>query len=296
MKKLVIIVLMATLPLFFVSCKEIVSKGASKVAKSLVRESAEETTEKTLAKGTKKAIVNSVEEGAEKVTKNSMKNLIGSNKGFKTLYEQFSKKISKDFADDITVESEKNWLVCFSKKFPNSKMKMKDNTIIAKAGSTKNSGPVNEFLNYLLPNKSYMVDDGAFIYKTDGLGRVIEAISDRSKAYKSIQRNATRDKNTQKRIVESLDGTLGKDDAGHLFANTTGGPNELINQVPMNAQLNRNGLWRKLERMEEDALKQGKTVVSSRKLIYEGTSKRPTAIEFITKIDGKETRTIVKNI
>lgn len=48
--------------------------------------------------------------------------------------------------------------------------------------------------------------------------------------------------------------------------------------------------------MEEQALKEGKEVISNRKLLYKGDSKRPYAIEFISKIDGKETRVVVENI
>ena len=96
-------------------------------------------------------------------------------------------------------------------------------------------------------------------------------------------------------VVEKLDGKKGFDDAGHLFANTTGGPNELINQIPMNAETNRNGLWRQMERIEEEALKAGKKVHSYRKLLYHGNSMRPYAIESITEIDGVITKTIIPN-
>lgn len=64
----------------------------------------------------------------------------------------------------------------------------------------------------------------------------------------------------------------------------------------MSKKLNRNGQWRELERLEEDALKQGKKVTSERKLLYRGSEKRPYAIEFKSTIDGKTTTTIVENI
>ena len=56
------------------------------------------------------------------------------------------------------------------------------------------------------------------------------------------------------------------------------------------------GLHHELERMEEKALKEGKEVFSQRNLLYRGSEKRPYAIEFISKIDGKETRVVVENI
>lgn len=167
--------------------------------------------------------------------------------------------------------------------------------VTGSAGSLKNEGPMNEFLNFIMPNKTYIVDV-CFVYKTDNLGRITECSAKRTKAYQSIERNAQRNTHIQSAVVERLDGRKGLDDAGHLFANTTGGPNELINQVPMASELNRTGKWRELERIEEDALKAGKDVVSSRKLLYKGDSKRPWAIEFTTKIDGVETKTLVENI
>ena len=172
---------------------------------------------------------------------------------------------------------------------------MNGTLITGHAGSLKNAGPVNEFFNHLIPNRTYIIDD-CFVYKTDNMGRVIECNAKRNKAYKSIERNTQRNSNVQRHVIEQLDGRKGLDDAGHLFANTTGGPNELINQVPMASELNRTGKWRELERIEEQALKEGKEVISNRKLIYKGNSKRPTAIEFTTSIDGVVTKTLVENI
>ena len=125
---------------------------------------------------------------------------------------------------------------------------------------------------------------------------MITCTGERSKAFNSIERNTQRNSDIQKYIVESLDGRKGLDDGGHLFANNTGGPNELINQIPMSRELNQHGQWRELERMEEKALKEGKEVFSQRNLLYRGSEKRPYAIEFISKIDGKETRVVVENI
>lgn len=231
----------------------------------------------------------------EAVGKKTLRELTAVSKEFKQLYESFSSRISKEFADDIAVTQEKQWTRMFSKKFPNSEIKTSGSTVVAKAGSTKSSGPVNEFLNHPLKNKTYMVDD-AFVYETDDLGRTAVAWADRTKAYNTISRNTQRNSNIQKDVIRRLDGREGLDDAGHLFANNTGGPNELINQVPMSRELNRNGQWRKLEQMEEKALAAGKDVKSGRRVIYQGESKRPSAFEFISIIDGEETRLLIENI
>jgi hypothetical protein len=241
----------------------------------------------------KKIIKESIEQGSEIGVERGIKEIVSSDVVIKELYEQFH----KDFADGIVVKSTKEGLEFVSKDFPTSVIRKNGNTIIGKAGSLIDNGPVNEFLNHLMPNSKYVVDD-VFEYQTDKLGRVVSCSADRTKAFQNLggRRNKQRNTDVQKMVVDKLDGRKGLDDGGHLFANTTGGPNELINQIPMNADLNRNGLWRKLEIVEEKALKQGKKVNSYRKLLYKGNSKRPYAIEFISEIDGVISRNIVENI
>lgn len=281
------------------SCDSVARKVATKASKSAAKESVEKVSKEAAEKATKKATKKITGEAAENVAKKAagttLRELTTSNQAAKALYESFSKRISKEFADGITVKSTKNGIEMVSKDFPNSAIRMNKNLIIGKGGSLKNSGPVNEFLNHILPNKTYMIDD-AFIYKTDELGRVATCTAERSKAFKSIERNTQRNSDVQKYIVEHLDGRIGLDDGGHLFANNTGGPNELINQIPMSRNLNQHGKWRELERMEEKALKEGKEVISQRNLLYHGSEKRPYAIEFISKIDGVETKVLVENI
>lgn len=313
MKKFLIYCLLFFIPLSFSSCKSIEksftklgskigAKTAKKSLKEVVEESGEvfvlkdarEFAEEGAEKASRKAIREVLEEGGEKVAQKTLRELASSGKIYKELYEHFSKYISKDFADGILVEATENGVRIFSKDFPNSFIRMNKNTIICSAGSLAKSGPMNEFLNHLLPNMTYIVDD-CFIYTTDKYGRVISAVADRSKG-KLLKRNPQRNKDIQKKIIDMLDGHPGKDQGGHLFANNTGGPNELINQVPMNARSNMNGEWRRLEKIEETALSQGKNVTSQRKLLYRGKEKRPYAIEFTTIVDGKKTTSIVKNI
>ena len=269
------------------SCDTVVSKVAKKSVAKIESKASRKVTKKL------------VEEGFEKTTKKvvvrTLKEVAKSDKALASLYGDFVSKIGREFADGITVESTDKGLRLVSKDFPNSAVDISKNMIIGKAGSLKNSGPVNEFLNYLLPNKTYIIDE-AFVYKTDDLGRVISCSADRTRAFTSIERNTQRNSDVQKLVLDKLDGHPGLDQGGHLFANNTGGPNELINQIPMAKNLNMHGKWRQLERMEERALKQGKQVVSQRNLLYRGKENRPYAIEFITKIDGVETRTVIKNI
>ncbi len=282
-----------------ISCNMVARKTATKLGKNATKETVEKVSKEAVETASKKA-GKEISEGAldkasKKVIGSTLLEYSNTNKSVASLYDNFMNRIGKDFTDGIVVTETKDVVEMFSKNFPNSAIRMNKNIVVGKGGSLVNSGPVNEFLNHLLPNKTYIIDD-YFIYKTDDLGRVISCSSERSKAFKSINRNTQRNTDIQKYIVEKLDGRVGLDDGGHLFANSTGGPNELINQVPMSRELNRNGLWRELEQIEEKALKDGKEVVSQRNLLYRGNEKRPYAIEFITKIDGVETKTIVENI
>jgi hypothetical protein len=94
----------------------------------------------------------------------------------------------------------------------------------------------------------------------------------------------------QKRIVESQGGDIAVDDGGHLIQMGMGGPNELINQVPMEKTLNESNakLWRKVEQYEEkEGWEKGKKVITKRKPIYKGNSPRPSEIEIDVIVDGK---------
>ena len=285
--------------LSFVSCDNIVKQLAFKTGKKVAKETTENIAESATATTSRKMAKEIISEASEKLAtqtiSKSLKEAASSNETLGFFYDIFKKRISQNFADNITVSFTDNGMTLVSKEFPNSAIRINRNIIVGKAGSTTSSGPVNEFFNYLLPNKSYMIDD-TFNYNTDKLGRVIRCSADRTKAYGTIERNSQRNSNVQSLVIDVLDGNKGYDDAGHLFANNTGGPNELINQVPMSSSLNRNGKWRELELVEENALKEGKSVISKRNLLYKSKEKRPYAIEFISIIDGLETRTLIENI
>ena len=273
--------------LSLVSCENLARRVVSKAGKNVAKEAVEKAGKETAEAASRKVAKEVSGEAAEKALKGaigkSMREMATSNTAIRSLYDNFSSRISKEFADGIVVNATEKGVEMASRDFPNSAIRM------------KNSGPMNEFLNHLLPQKKYIVDE-CFVYDTDALGRVAEGVADRTKAFKSIQRNTQRNTDIQKYIVESLDGRKGLDDGGHLFANNTGGPNELINQIPMSRELNQHGKWREMERMEEKALREGKQVTSKRKLLYRGSEKRPYAIEFTSIIDGKETSVLIENI
>ena len=145
-------------------------------------------------------------------------------------------------------------------------------------GSTVDRGQMNEFMNYLLPNKTYSIADGTTIYRTNDKGEVFEVISDRNELLKLPKRNRPHT-DIQKSVRDGMQGVNG----GHLIARHTNGPNEVINQVSMLEEVNQSGRWRDLEKTEERALKAGKKVVSKRQIL----SRNPTTIKFISIIDGE---------
>lgn len=148
----------------------------------------------------------------------------------------------------------------------------KKGIISGDSGGTKDNGQLNEFFNTnrLLPNKTYKVNRVAK-YKTDSEGRVIYAFADRKAMYNSpIKISSTRDTNTQKTARENNKGYNG----GHIFANSTNGCNNVINQVPMLAKDNKGGDWRALEKKESEWIVAGMQVYTTRKIIYKEAGKK----------------------
>lgn len=193
--------------------------------------------------------------------------------------------------DHFVVEiTEEGRTILSHNELPNCRIEIDGDVIKAAAGARNkdvykgvNTG-INEFLSYRLPNKTYIIDDYMTLL-TDESGRVKETIATFDKE-EIIQR--MRNMPDQTRIVESQGGVVGKDDGGHLIQMGMGGPNELINQIPMNKEVNRSGIWKKVENYEiEQGWKQGKKVISKRRPIYKGNSGRPVAIEVDVIIDGK---------
>ena len=174
----------------FVSCKEaaqkIVGKGAKEASEAIIKKGVKEGASQAIQEGGEKAarelaqegaergVRELAQEGAEKLAGKTLKELAASDKLYKNLYDDFATKISKEFADGITTTSTKDGIELVSKDFPVSKISINKNLVVGNAGSLKNAGPVNEFFNHLMPNKTYMIDNGLFVYKTDDLGRVVE--------------------------------------------------------------------------------------------------------------------------
>ncbi len=179
-------------------------------------------------------------------------------------------------------------IILYHKEWEKSTIEIDKNIVRAKAGcrakSIDSNQAYNEFLSVSMPNKKYILDD-IYEIETDNYGRVkhTSCVMDKNK----ITLRSGRVSNYQKEIVTPLNGKEG-DQGGHLIQNALGGPNELINQVPMNREINQKGIWRAIEIYEVDQCwNKGKTIISKRIPIYEGNSKRPKAFIVDVIIDGK---------
>lgn len=172
---------------------------------------------------------------------------------------------------------------------------VKGNSITTLSGCTEKCGSPNMFLDYLLPNMRYVVEDGNVIYQTDKLGRTVYGRKVYTPKYiKTFQSKGNLDKGRRNLMVKQKDGRGTKvDDAGHIFQKNMGGINDGINLVPMNSKWQRSGgQWRNVEEYEEkiinDAMSKRQTVISERHLIYEGDSKRPSKIRITVVGGGKK--------
>lgn len=156
--------------------------------------------------------------------------------------------------------------------------------VICNAGGLKKDHHLNEFINdcTAMPLMTYHVD-GAFIFKTDSLGRTVSSIENLHSA-RNIDR---RGHSSFDEITFAKDGKA-TDVGGHIVANNVNGPTEAINIVPMDSSFNNSGEWKSMEKMIQDAFYYKNKVRVKKELSYPGNSKRPNKITVNILIDGEE--------
>lgn len=198
------------------------------------------------------------------------------------LYTEANERINSDGSITYTSSNPE----CISCN-PNCEVTVKGNDIYANTGGWAEKG--KEGLNgYIqeMPEKHYTLDNGATQYYTDSQGNVKSAEMDYNISKNLPERNGQRDTATEREVVKNKDGYRGQDDGGHLFSREIGGPNESINQVPMERDFQQHGKWRKYERHEksvcDDASANDHKVKITRELEYTKGCKRPETIK--TKI------------
>ncbi len=134
--------------------------------------------------------------------------------------------------------------------------------------------------NELIPQCEYEVN--GYKYATDDTGRIMSA------------EGVLHLKNREGRlpIRDSIE-DIGKgdqregDDRGHLIGDQFDGTNGLENMIPQDAEINRND-FKDFENELAGAVKIGSIVYNSIELVYDGNSRRPSAILASYSIDGKE--------
>lgn len=174
-------------------------------------------------------------------------------------------------------------------QFANSHIRIKGNDVYCDSGGRIGDNHLNEFLNNdsMMPNKTYHVDNGHYIYKTDKLGRVNTVIEDYT-IPSTEDRCSARADYTKKGegLVNAKDG-LPNDVGGHIVANNRGGMTESINIVPMDREFNNGGAWKSMESELYNAKGNGTLQKVETSLKYDD-SMRPTEITVKATIDGIE--------
>lgn len=139
----------------------------------------------------------------------------------------------------------------------------------------------------LVPNNDYEVN--GYRYITDEFGRIISAEGE------------LRIKDREGRLpIEDSIAVIGKgdeledDDRGHLIGDRFDGSNGLENMIPQEAEINR-GNYKNFENELAEYVKAGKEVSLAIEPVYEGDSRRPTALLAVYSIDGSENMRIFPN-
>ena len=139
----------------------------------------------------------------------------------------------------------------------------------------------------LLPNNTYEIN--GYTYKTDELGRIISAEG-------KLHLKDDRDK---LRIKDSME-SVGKgdqkdtDDRGHLIGDQFDGSNGLENLVPQDSNINRVD-FKNFENELAKEVKAGNDVTVKVEPIYEGDSRRPSAIVVTYTINGSTYQRFFEN-
>lgn len=147
-------------------------------------------------------------------------------------------------------------------------MVRKNGTVYASGGSvvkyTKKGrqfvGELNEFLEQPLPNTRYVIDDYINIFTNeDGLPKRVE-VNSRKLYSRKIKGHFDRGDKfsdySKQMLYSKFDINPSGIDYGHLVRRELGGINEIINALPMRAELQRSGSrWYELEMLEINACK-----------------------------------------
>ena len=144
-------------------------------------------------------------------------------------------------------------------------------------------GKIYRIENELLPDQKYEIN--GYTYETDDKGRIV-----------SVEGQLhMKEREGRLPIKDSIE-DIGKgdehegDDRGHLIGDQFDGSNGLENMIPQNSEINRRD-FKNFENELANKVREGKEVEVIIEPVYDGDSRRPSAIVVSYKIDGaKEIR------
>jgi hypothetical protein len=154
-------------------------------------------------------------------------------------------------------------------------------------GAAANGVPEPIELTLLKANTRYWDNRTGYEFQTDWSGR-----PSRIKAGNLLLEKGRR-KGEQQTIAGGSN-RLPTDQGGHMLAARFAGPENLVNLLAQDANLNVT-MWRRMENLWATALSEGKTVQVEITPIYDGTSWRPTEFYVEYAIDGKVGAVSMKN-
>lgn len=208
---------------------------------------------------------------------------------FEKLWGRITSRLDKDSYFSNSIEffvTPSNMLIIKSRlsDFAVDTTIIEGDCVICNAGGLKKDHHLNEFINdcTAMPLMTYHVD-GAFIFKTDSLGRTVSSIENLYSA-----RNIDRRGHSSFDEITFAKDSKATDVGGHIVANNVNGPTEAINIVPMDSSFNNSGEWKSMEKMIQDAFYYKNEVQVKKELFYPGESKRPNKITVNILIDGEE--------
>lgn len=269
--------------------RELGSKESKEIFESGTKQEMKKSSRKILAKRAVKA----TGEDALKL----LKDLPDVTTLLKSMQKQYGPLF--DIKNLEVVAKDGKYLVSF--KGTNSTMEIAGDVIRANGGSytrtlsdgtRQNIGEINQFLNNILPSKTYIVEDGLIKYTTNAAGKVCRIECESSKLYarmmaNNMYRNGEFDKNMVAKVMRENGVTNSSHDFGHLVRREIGGLNEGINGLPMKGSNQRSGSkWFKFEEKEVKACKEGKSVRSIMEINHAPDGSY--TVEVTKIIDGKE--------
>lgn len=267
----------------------VVKTDVRAASKNAAKEMAEKASETAIKKGVKTEVKNALGKTASQSMKTAEKDVA---KG--TLTKETASTLSHVSVDKVVTKNKKVTFKDLAEQRATNNIKqkagvtseIKENGVKKSAShlSVENASKVFDdkgkpiFQNGIrIPNNKYELN--GYQYTTDNQGRIAK-----------VEGRITipQDKVPRRPNLPEIKDAKTTDDKGHMVAHEFGGADNEGNLVPMNAELNRHGDYRKWERKIGQAARNGKNVDVTIECEY-GENARPVSFFVTTNIDGEIT-------